>query len=61
MMRGLISWIRSQENPIRSRAPGAKFSASTSHDSMSRVKIARPVSDLVFTVMLRLLWFSIVK
>ena len=29
-MRGLSSWIRSQVKPMRSRAPGAKFSTSTS-------------------------------
>ena len=61
MIRGLISWMRSQVNPMRSRAPGAKFSTSTSHSSMRRVKIALPLSVLVFSVMLRLLWFSIVK
>ena len=60
-MRGLIAWIRSQANPMRSSAPGAKFSTSTSHVSMRRVKIAFPLSVLVLSVMLRLLWFSIVK
>ena len=46
---------------MRSSAPGAKFSTSTSHSSMRRVKIALPRSVLVLRVMLRLLWFSIVK
>ncbi len=43
MMRGLIFWIRSQEKPIRSSAPGAKFSTSTSHSSTSRVSTSLPV------------------
>ena len=47
--------------PMRSSAPGARFSASTSHTSMSFVKISFPLSRLVFNVMLRLLWLSIVK
>ena len=29
-MRGLSSWMRCQVNPMRSSAPGAKFSTSTS-------------------------------
>ena len=61
MMRGLISWMRSHEKPIRSRAPGAKFSAMTSQLSSRRVKRAFPLSLLVLRVTLRLLWFSIVK
>ena len=46
---------------MRSSAPGAKFSTSTSHSSMRRLKTAFPRSVLVLRVMLRLLWFSIVK
>ena len=61
MMRGLISWMRSHENPIRSSAPGAKFSARTSQLCSRRVKRAFPFSLLVLRVTLRLLWFSIVK
>ena len=53
--------MRSHEKPIRSSAPGAKFSHRTSHASMSRVNIPRPVSCFVLSVTLRLLWFSIVK
>ena len=30
-MRGLSSWIFSQGKPMRSIAPGAKFSTMTSH------------------------------
>ena len=46
---------------MRSIAPGAKFSTITSHASINLVKITFPPFDLVFSVMLRLLWFSIVK
>ncbi len=53
--------MRSHENPMRSRAPGAKFSTMTSQCSISLVKIALPSSDLVLRVMLRLLPFSMVK
>ncbi len=60
-MRGLISWIRSHEKPMRSSAPGAKFSTITSHSSIRRVRISLPVSFLEFSSMERLLWFSIVK
>ena len=61
MMRGFISWIFSHGNPIRSIAPGAKFSTMTSHSSMSLVKIAFPASVLGFRVTLRLFALSIVK
>ena len=61
MMRGLISWTRSQLKPCRSSAPGPKFSTRTSQFLISSVKIARPCSVLVLIVMLRLLQFSIVK
>ena len=60
-MRGLISWMRSQVKPMRSSAPGAKFSTMTSHSSISRVKIFLPVSFLVLRVRLRLLPLSMVK
>ena len=61
MRRGLISWIRSQEKPIRSSAPGAKFSTSTSHSSTRRVSTSRPVSVLGLSSIERLLWLSMVK
>ncbi len=60
-MRGLISWMRSQVKPMRSSAPGAKFSTITSQASISLVKISLPFSDLVLRVRLRLLPFSMVK
>ena len=63
MILGLISWRRSHEKPMRSSAPGAKFS--TMHVAGTRssfVKISlAPTRVLVFSVMLRLLWLSIVK
>ena len=60
-MRGLSSWIFSQGKPMRSIAPGAKFSTITSHSSISLVKISLPASVLGFNVRLRLLAFSMVK
>ena len=60
-MRGFSSWIRSHEKPMRSMAPGAKFSTSTSQCRISFSKISLPESSLVFSVMPRLLWFSMVK
>src|SRR3954470_16686720 len=61
IMRGLMSCTRSQEKPMRSSAPGAKFSTSTSHSLIRRVRISLPFGSLVLIVMDRLLWFSIVK
>ena len=58
---GLSSWIRSQEKPMRSNAPGAKFSTSTSHSLIKRSKISLPFGVFVLTVIERLLWFNIVK
>ena len=46
---------------MRSSAPGAKFSTSTSHSSTSRVSTSLPVSSFEFSSMERLLWLSIVK
>lgn len=60
-MRGLISCMRSQVNPIRSTAPGPKFSTMTSERRISSVRISLPRSVLVLRVMLRLLQLSIVK
>ena len=56
-----MAWMTSQLKPWRSMAPGAKFSTSTSHTSISLRKIARPLSVLVLMVMLRLLQLSMVK
>ena len=60
-MRGLIFCTWSQPKPIRSSAPGAKFSTSTSQDSTSFVSTSLPLSLLVLSVMERLLWLSMVK
>ena len=42
MMRGLSSWMRSQVRPMRSRAPGAKFSTITSQILTSSSRICLP-------------------
>lgn len=60
-MRGLISWMRSQVKPIRSTAPGPKFSTMTSERRISSVRSSLPRSVFVLRVMLRLLQLSIVK
>ena len=60
-MRGLICWIFFQGKPMRSIAPGPKFSTITSQVSISLVKMRVPASVLGLSVMLRLLAFSIVK
>ena len=60
-MRGLSCWMRSQVSPMRSSAPGAKFSTSTSHVFTRRSRISMPFLFLLSMVMERLLWFSIVK
>src|SRR4029077_12137136 len=61
IMRGFNCWIRSQLNPIRSSAPGAKFSTSTSQCLTSRSSSSLPCGFLPSIVIERLLWFSIVK
>src|SRR5580698_8969873 len=61
IMRGFSSWIRSQPNPIRSSAPGAKFSTSTSQCLTSRSSTCLPCSLFVSSVIERLLWFNMVK
>jgi hypothetical protein len=58
---GLRSCRCSQVKPIRSIAPGAKFSTRTSTLFTRSVKISLPRSDFMFSVMLRLLQLSIVK
>ncbi len=60
-MRGLSAWMCSHVKPMRSSAPGAKFSTSTSHDLISRSTTSLPFGSLVLTVIERLLWLSIVK
>ena len=60
-MRGLSEWMCSHVKPMRSSAPGAKFSTSTSHDLISRSTTSLPFGSLVLTVIERLLWLSIVK
>ncbi len=51
----------SHVKPIRSSAPGAKFSTSTSHFFTSASSTALPFGFFASTVIERLLWFSIVK
>ena len=60
-MRGFSSWMCSQVKPMRSSAPGAKFSTSTSQVLISLSTTALPFGSLVLTVIERLLWLSIVK
>src|SRR3546814_4548237 len=58
---GFNSLIRSQVKPMRSRAPGAKFSTSTSHSLINVSKTCLPLGFFVSSVIERLLWLSIVK
>ena len=60
-MRGLMAWICFQVMPMRSSAPGAKFSTITSQVLISRSSTSLPLGSLVLMVMERLLWFSMVK
>src|SRR5262249_35781663 len=60
-MRGLSCWMRSQVRPMRSSAPGAKFSTSTSQLLTSFSSTCLPAWLLVSSVIERLLWFSMVK
>ena len=53
--------MRSQVKPIRSSAPGAKFSTSTSQCFTSASMTALPFGFFASIVIERLLWFSIVK
>src|SRR6476646_3260151 len=53
--------MRSQVKPMRSSAPGAKFSTSTSHFLTSASRIAFPFGFLASTVIERLFALSIVK
>ena len=45
-MRGLVLWMCSQVSPMRSSAPGAKFSTSTSQVLISRLRISLPLRML---------------
>ena len=60
-MRGLSLWMCSQVRPMRSSAPGAKFSTSTSHVLTSRSRISLPFGCLESIVIERLLPLSMVK
>src|SRR5206468_9147711 len=60
-MRGLSDWMCSQVRPMRSSAPGAKFSTSTSQCLTSDSSTALPFGCLASIVIERLLWLSIVK
>ena len=60
-MRGFSDWMCSQVNPMRSSAPGAKFSTITSQVRTSSSSTSLPRGCLLSIVMERLLWFSIVK
>src|SRR5437763_9550197 len=57
-MRGLSSWMCSQVSPIRSSAPGAKFSTSTSQCLTSASSTFLPFGCLASIVIERLLWRS---
>src|ERR1700704_193999 len=61
IIAGFNSWMRSQVKPMRSSAPGAKFSTSTSHLRTSASISSLPCGCLASIVIERLLWFSIVK
>ena len=60
-MRGLSCCTRSQVKPMRSSAPGAKFSTMTSHLAISASSSVLPWGFLLSMVMDRLLLFSMVK
>ena len=60
-MRGLVLWMWSQVRPMRSSAPGAKFSTSTSQLLISSSSTRLPCGCLESMVIERLLWLSMVK
>src|SRR5260221_3226414 len=60
-MRGLVLWMCSQVSPMRSSAPGAKFSTSTSQYLIRRSRISLPLGCLLSIVIERLLPLSMVK
>ena len=61
IMRGLSCWMRSQVKPMRSSAPGAKFSTMTSQTRTISSMTSLPFGFLLSMVMERLLPFSMVK
>src|ERR1700758_1857727 len=60
-MRGFSFWTCSQVKPMRSSAPGAKFSTITSQVFTSASSTAFPCGLRPSMVIDRLLWFSMVK
>ena len=54
IMRGLSLWMCSQVSPMRSSAPGAKFSTSTSQCFTRRSRISLPLGFLESIVIERL-------
>ena len=60
-MRGFSVWMCSQVKPMRSSAPGAKFSTITSQVFTSASSTALPCGLRPSMVIERLLWFSMVK
>ena len=60
-MRGFSAWMCSQVSPMRSSAPGAKFSTSTSQVFTRRSSTFMPSLLLESSVIERLLWLSMVK
>src|SRR5580658_2499526 len=61
MIRGFIACTASQVKPMRSSAPGAKFSTMTSQVFTSPWRISLPLGLRASMVIERLLWFSMVK
>lgn len=59
--RGFSAWMWSQPRPIRSMAPGAKFSTRRSASRISLSITSLPSGDLVSMARERLLLFSMVK
>src|ERR1700744_2606612 len=60
-MRGFSFWMWSQVKPMRSSAPGAKFSTITSQVRTRASSTSLPLGLRPSMVMERLLWFSMVK
>jgi len=61
IIRGLSSWMCAQVSPMRSSAPGAKFSNQDVATPDQRLEDFLPFECLASTVIDRLLWFNIVK
>ena len=60
-VKNLSKAIKNPKHPFLFILGGAKFSTKTSHSLIRRSRISLPFWVLVFTVIERLLWFSIVK